>query len=144
MTDQEEEDIQRHLMEGVNSECIATTEERKMTEDTVCDYSGIRADCTDLNAILDNIDSVSGRNKALREYIYALRDLQHAYNRSGFAGEHGVGGSEKDCRNAEGAVRLAFDRLTIAQLLLFNPSEPHMVTLDNTDVDEIDIQGYNK
>jgi hypothetical protein len=111
---------------------------------SACDYSGIRADCTDLNKIVDNIDDVSGRNKSLREYIYALRDLQHAINRSMFAGEHGVGGSDEDICNAEDAVRLAFDRLAIAQLLLFNSIEPHMVTLDNTIFDEDDVLGVMK
>jgi hypothetical protein len=40
----------------------------------------IRIDETDLNRILDKIDGTEGRNDALRDYIYALRDLQWAHN----------------------------------------------------------------
>ena len=85
---------------------------------TVSDYSGIRRDVTDLNQILNNIDTVEGRNDYLREYIYALRDLQHAHNRSVFAGEDGEGGSNDDIDRAYDAVNEAFGRLVIAQLTL--------------------------
>ena len=38
----------------------------------------MRADVTDLNQIIANIDDCNGRNDALRAYIYALRDLARA------------------------------------------------------------------
>jgi hypothetical protein len=78
----------------------------------VCDYSGIRGEVTDLNRILNNIDEAEGRNDRLREYIYALRDLQRAYNISAFEN------NDADIHKARRAVREAFDRLILAEFTL--------------------------
>jgi hypothetical protein len=74
----------------------------------------IRSDVTDLNAILDNIDECSGRNDALRAYIYALRDLQHAHNSSAFVG----GATDEDIKRAMDHVRSTFAHLIVTQTAL--------------------------
>ena len=81
-----------------------------MTED--CE---IRVDETDLNRILDKIDSAEGRNDALRDYIYALRDLQWAHNWFATTGE---GSADTEIYGAQRAVNDAFDRLIRAQRTL--------------------------
>ena len=80
---------------------------------TVCDNDGsIRGDVTDVNQILNNIDTAEGRNDALRAYIYALRDLQRAHNH--FATE----GQDTGIDQAESTVAKAFDRLIVAEFSL--------------------------
>jgi hypothetical protein len=80
---------------------------------SVCDRDCcIRRDVTDLNKILDNIDTAEGRNDALRAYIYALRDLQHAHNEFAFEGDG------DDIDKAQAAVAKAFYRLVSAQFAL--------------------------
>jgi hypothetical protein len=75
----------------------------------------IRVDETDLNRILDKIDGAEGRNDALRDYIYALRDLQWAHNWSATAGGHSA---DTEIYGAQRAVNDAFDRLIRAQRTL--------------------------
>jgi hypothetical protein len=78
------------------------------------DNGVLRPDVTDLNKIIDGIDQANGRNDALRSYIYALRDLQHAHDSYAITGAAGDG--DIDC--AEDAVKDAFDHLTVCQLSL--------------------------
>jgi hypothetical protein len=40
----------------------------------------LRSDAMSLDAIIANIDQADDRNVALRDYVYALRDLQIAHN----------------------------------------------------------------
>jgi hypothetical protein len=82
----------------------------------VCNEDGvIRRDVTDLNRILDRIDPVEGRNDCIREYIYALRDLQRAHELSGFCDLSPQEKREADIDKAQIAVDLAFTDLMIAQ-----------------------------
>jgi hypothetical protein len=77
----------------------------------------IGTEITDLSKIVDNIDEAGGRNEALRRYIYALRDLQHA---------HDVGVYEENDAAIDAAhalVAKAFDRLIVAEFSL-NRSQP--------------------
>jgi hypothetical protein len=69
---------------------------------------------TDLNLIIDNIDGVCGRNDALREYIYALRDLQRAHNEGAY--EHVPTAVYVE---AEARVVAAFEWLALRQRELF-------------------------
>jgi hypothetical protein len=86
------------------------------TAPTVCDADGmIRPDVTDINKILDNIDQAEGRNDALRAYIYALRDQQHAIDQSSFADTVDADGK---IDRARAAVAEAFDRLIVAEFSL--------------------------
>lgn len=80
----------------------------------VDDDGCIRDDITDLNKILSRIDDVEGRNDALREYIYRLRDLQHAHERSAY------GGADADAKidRAQAAVAKAFDRLIVCEFAI--------------------------
>jgi hypothetical protein len=85
---------------------------------TVHDADGIlRCQLTDLSKIVDNIDAAEGRNNALRAYIYALRDLQHA---------HEVGIYEENDAAIDGAQALVikkFNELIVAQLTLNRHSQ---------------------
>jgi hypothetical protein len=78
----------------------------------------IRPDVKNLDAIVANIDTAEGRNDALRAYVYALRDLQVAYDATGFAD----GGSPEDKKKAidmaKAAVNKAFDRLIFCEFSL--------------------------
>jgi hypothetical protein len=50
---------------------------------TIRDHDNIlRSDITDLGKIVDAIDTAAGRNDALKAYVFALRDLQHAHDTS--------------------------------------------------------------
>jgi hypothetical protein len=73
----------------------------------------MRADVTDLNQIVANIDEAEGRNDALRAYVYALRDLQRAHDRSSY--------EEVDAEidAAQAAVAAAFRRLIVAEFSLW-------------------------
>jgi hypothetical protein len=77
----------------------------------------LRAVITDLSKIVDNIDTAGGRNDALRRYIYALRDLQHAHDVEAY--------EENDAaiRAAQALVAKTFDRLIVAEFSL-NRSQP--------------------
>jgi hypothetical protein len=81
----------------------------------------IRPDITDINKILDNLDKAYGRNDAIRTYIYALRDLQHANDQSVFADTVDAQGK---IDRATDAVRSAFDRLIVAEFLLNRVGQP--------------------
>jgi hypothetical protein len=81
----------------------------------------IRVDETDLNRILDNIDRAEGRNDALRDYIYALRDLQWAHN---WFAMNGGDSADREIDGAQRAVNEAFDRLIRAQLALSRELNP--------------------
>ena len=72
----------------------------------------IRVDETDLNRILDKIDSTEGRNDALRDYIYTLRDLQWAHN---WYATTGGDSADTEIYGAQRALNDAFDRLIRAQ-----------------------------
>ena len=74
----------------------------------------IRPDLTDFNAIIDNIDTAEGRNDALRAYILALRDLQHAHNEFALYGTV----TAEAIGRAQAAVEAAFTRLIVAQFSL--------------------------
>ena len=79
----------------------------------VRDGDGIlRCQLTDLSRIVDNIDTAEGRNDALRAYIYALRDLQHAHDVNVY--------EENDAAidAAQALVAKTFDQLIVAQLAL--------------------------
>ena len=77
----------------------------------VCNNDGtIRGDVTDIGRIIDNIDHGCGRNAALRAYIYALRDLQRAHDKSAIEA-----GCNSEIGNAQAAVNEAFDRLIVAE-----------------------------
>jgi hypothetical protein len=70
------------------------------------------------------VDEANGRNDALRAYIYALRDLQRAHDRSGIAYEDGrAKANSADIAAAKAAVAKAFDRLIVAEFSL-NRSAP--------------------
>lgn len=89
---------------------------------TVCDADGgIRPDVTDINKILDIIDRAEGRNDAIRAYIYALRDLQHAHNESSYADTVDAYGK---IDRAQAAVAAAFDRLIVAEFSVNRRSWP--------------------
>ena len=72
----------------------------------------IRKDLTDLNVIVDAIDQADGRSSALRAYVYALRDLQHAIDTSAYEENSAA---IKACR---AAVSRAFDCLAVAEFAL--------------------------
>jgi hypothetical protein len=79
----------------------------------VRDTDGIlRYQLTDLSRIVDNIDSAEGRNDALRAYIYALRDLQHAHDVSIYEE------NDAEIDAAQALVTKTFDQLIVAQLAL--------------------------
>jgi hypothetical protein len=79
----------------------------------VRDADGIlRCQLTDLSRIIDNIDTAEGRNDALRAYIYALRDLQHAHDVNAYE----ENGAAIDA--AQALVAKTFDQLIVAQLTL--------------------------
>ena len=93
------------------------------TAPTVCNDDGsIRGDVTDLNKILDNIDQAFGRNDALRNYIYALRDLQRANDQFGFAAYGTAEQKHERIDQARAAVVAAFDRLIVLEFSLNRPS----------------------
>jgi hypothetical protein len=86
---------------------------------SACDGdSCIRPDVTDLNAIVANIDEAEGRNDALRAYIYALRDLQVAYNESSYADGGSREDKDKAIDKAQAAVNKAFDWLIFCEFSL--------------------------
>jgi hypothetical protein len=90
---------------------------------TVCDKDGsIRGGLTDLNKILNTIDSAHGRNDALRAYIYALRDLQRAHDQSVFAGYGTPEQKDERIDQAQAAAAKAFDRLIVAEFSLNRPA----------------------
>ena len=68
----------------------------------------IRLDLKDLTKILDNIDTEYGRNDALRDYIFALRDLQFAHDVYATRGYDEIDGAQR-------VVDEAFRRLIDAQ-----------------------------
>jgi hypothetical protein len=72
----------------------------------------IRTEITDLSKIVDNIDEAGGRNDALRRYIYALRDLQHAHDVAAYEE------NDAEIRVAQALVAKAFDRLIVAEFSL--------------------------
>jgi hypothetical protein len=74
----------------------------------------IRGDVTDLNKILDCIDTCEGRNDALRAYIYTLRDLQRAHEQ--YAGDGSA--TRDDVDKAQAAVERAFKHLIVCQFAL--------------------------
>ena len=79
----------------------------------VRDTDGIlRCELTDLSRIIDNIDTAEGRNDALRAYIYALRDLQHAHDVSIYEK------NDAEIDAAQALVAKTFDQLIVAQLAL--------------------------
>src|SRR5262245_8027235 len=75
----------------------------------------LRYELTDLSTIIGNIDCAEGRNDALRAFIYALRDLQHAHDLSAY--------EENDAMidAARAVVAKTFDQLIVAQLRLQAP-----------------------
>jgi hypothetical protein len=83
--------------------------------DTMTEDWEIRIDETDLNRILDKIDGTEGRNDALRDYIYALRDLQWAHN---WSATTAADRADAEIYGAQRAVNDAFDRLIRAQRAL--------------------------
>jgi hypothetical protein len=82
----------------------------------------IRVDETDLNRILDQIDTAEGRNDALRDYIHALRDLQWAHN---WYATDGGDSADSEVEGAQAAVNEAFDRLILAQRTLSKWASSH-------------------
>lgn len=81
---------------------------------TVRSEDVLRGDITDLNLILANIDTVCGRNAALRVYIYALRDLQRAHERCATDGS----ATDDDIDKAQATVERAFERLIVCQFAI--------------------------
>jgi hypothetical protein len=71
------------------------------------------AGVADLNYIVSHIDEERGHAAALRAYILALRDLQHANDKYAM-----LGGDAGEIDAAQHRVCLAFGRLATAQMLL--------------------------
>jgi hypothetical protein len=61
---------------------------------------------TDLNAILDHIDTAYGMPDAVRAYVYALRDLQFAYNEDSYDADLGPQEYRRIAARIEKAFRL--------------------------------------
>jgi len=88
---------------------------------SACDEDGgLRPGVKSFDAIINNIDTAEGRTAALKAYIYALRDLQVAYNND--AAGYDEAGSQEDRDKAidvaQAAVREAFDRLVFCEYSL--------------------------
>jgi hypothetical protein len=81
---------------------------------TVCIKDGaIRPDVISLDAILNHVDDEgSGRNAALRTYVYALRDLQVAHS------EWDYTQSLEAIDEGQAKVAKAFDKLIAAEFRL--------------------------
>jgi hypothetical protein len=92
-----------------------------MTDKTAEEAWYIGIDETDLNKILDKIDDSHGRNDALRDYIYALRDLAWANNLAAFTYCKVV---DEEIDGASRAVHDAFDHLIRAQRTLSEELAP--------------------
>jgi hypothetical protein len=75
----------------------------------------MRADVTDLNQIIANIDDCNGRNDALRAYIYALRDLARVVGLT----QYPDGPTRADLNAAQATVTQTFHRLIFTELSLW-------------------------
>ena len=69
----------------------------------------LRSDAISFDVIVDNIDAANDRNVALRDYVYALRDLQIAHNDSSYFD------NEARIDEAQTQVRKAFAYLVQAE-----------------------------
>jgi hypothetical protein len=76
-----------------------------------------RSDITDLGKIVDAIDTAAGRNDALKAYVFALRDLQHAHD----AGCYEPNDDLTEIDAAQARVAQTFDALIVAQFSLDCP-----------------------
>lgn len=91
------------IRDGVEVDAGTMTDATRETEGL------LRSDAMSLDAIVDHIDEANDRNVALREYVYALRDLQITHNDGSYF--------DTDARidQAQARVRKAFAYLIEAE-----------------------------
>ena len=85
----------------------------KFSDQLYDDDRCIRADATDLNAIIDNIDAAEGRNDALRGYIPRCATCNMRTTRPDLPMS-----SIRRIQPAQDAIERAFCRLMLAQFAL--------------------------